>query len=281
VITDGETIIGGTALASVSKYRIRGYHALPFTPYYGVALSGSILANTDLTQQALTVLIENLPRSAVYDFVLPPGEHSLHAWIWKGFDISVYVTHEVPSHIQVSEYRNTLSAGKKRDLQTVQKLVTAGALRLEKGEHIRNDVLQLVRESSKRIGYSNPEKVFGHIGKLADATCIGIYHPEHGLLAGNMLFEDDRTVYNLFNASQRIKDPKLSLVNTLSTFESVQHALGKGKSFDFEGSMLKGVEKFYRSMGGTVKPVYRVIRSGSTLYNLTRFMKLRINGRQS
>jgi len=46
--------------------------------------------------------------------------------------------------------------------------------------------------------------------------------------------------------------------------------LTTGRIFDFEGSMLKGVEAFCRLMGGTQAPCYRVQKSASLRYSLMR-----------
>jgi hypothetical protein len=57
-------------------------------------------------------------------------------------------------------------------------------------------------------------------------------------------------------------------VNVLNVYESITYALSKNKAFDFEGSMLRGVEKFYRAMGGREVPVYRCLRSKNLLLEL-------------
>lgn len=273
VAYEGEKIVGGMPIAEIRKAGIKGYHILPFSLYYGVVFSDDILSDTDKMHEVSHALIGHLPPSPVHDFLLPAGHQPVHPWTWNGFDISVYVTHVISSATSAETYLSTISAGKRRDLATAKKLLGKGEIILRTGPEILPDLIDHVMESSRSLGYKNSEDVFRKIVTYSKIKCFGVYHSQHGLLSGNILFEDENTVFNLFNATKRIKDPKLGIVNVLNMSESVLYALKQGKHFDFEGSMLKGVEKFYRAMGGTVTPVYRVTRSGSLLYNLFRAIK--------
>jgi len=279
LVQDGK-IIGGSALAKIKKYGINGYHCLPYTPYYGILVCDEHQLNADTYIETSNLILKNLPKATVYDFLFNAGHQNIHPFVWKGFDVSVYVTHIIKSSITPSMLLQKISKGKKRDLQIITKLVENGELKILRGKdpELRKEMKQLVLDSSKRIGYSYPEWAFNKLMDYENTYTIALVHPSHGIISGNILFEDSANVYNLFNGSKRIADPKLTLANTLNTHESILYALNQHKSFDFEGSMLKGVERFYRSMGGEVTPVYRLIKSASLPYNAIRFIKNTKNG---
>ena len=63
-------------------------------------------------------------------------------------------------------------------------------------------------------------------------------------------------------------------VNNLLVQKSIEKAKSLGCTiFDFEGSMLKGVEKFFRSFGGTLTPYYTVQKAWLPLEMLLKFKK--------
>jgi GNAT acetyltransferase-like protein len=76
--------------------------------------------------------------------------------------------------------------------------------------------------------------------------------------AGGYFVRDDRWVYYLAGAS----DPALrtSGASSLVLWHGIEHAGEHGLGFDFEGSMLRGVERFFRAFGGEPIP-YSIVRN--------------------
>jgi lipid II:glycine glycyltransferase (peptidoglycan interpeptide bridge formation enzyme) len=73
-------------------------------------------------------------------------------------------------------------------------------------------------------------------------------------------------------------DPKLrdSNATTLLYWEAIRYAKEKNMlSFDFSGSMLEGVESFYRHFGAEQTPYYLIERRYSKIYSLLRSLKHR------
>ena len=76
--------------------------------------------------------------------------------------------------------------------------------------------------------------------------------------AGAYLVHDDRFTYYLAGGS----DPALrtSGAGSLVVWAAIRAAAERGLAFDFEGSMIAGVEKFFRAFGGEPAP-YSVVRA--------------------
>ena len=71
-----------------------------------------------------------------------------------------------------------------------------------------------------------------------------------------------------------VKDSGLQGVNNLLVRESITAAKELGCStFDFEGSMLEGVEKFFRSFGPELVPYYTVNKALLPLELALKFRK--------
>lgn len=83
---------------------------------------------------------------------------------------------------------------------------------------------------------------------------------ERRVHAGIYLVWDDSCAYYLMGAG----DPELrsSGATSLAMWEAIRFASTVTKSFDFEGSMLEPVERFFRAFGATQLPYFQVSRHG-------------------
>jgi len=51
----------------------------------------------------------------------------------------------------------------------------------------------------------------------------------------------------------------------LIQYESIKFALENNKQFDFEGSMLESIEKYFRSFGAVQKPYFQITKINSKI----------------
>jgi len=83
---------------------------------------------------------------------------------------------------------------------------------------------------------------------------------------------DDKACYYLLAGNNR--EHMINGANNLLVYKSILKAKELGcKIFDFEGSMIPGVEKFFRSFGGSLVPYY-TINKGSFLVETVLKLKL-------
>jgi lipid II:glycine glycyltransferase (peptidoglycan interpeptide bridge formation enzyme) len=83
---------------------------------------------------------------------------------------------------------------------------------------------------------------------------------------------DNGTCYYLLGGVD--KSAGISGINNLLVQKSIEKAQQLGcKIFDFEGSMLKGVEKFFRGFGPTLVPYYTVNKAKLPLEIVLKFKK--------
>jgi hypothetical protein len=73
---------------------------------------------------------------------------------------------------------------------------------------------------------------------------------------------DQRKAYYLGGGVQT-EIRRSSHLNCLLFERMIDDALARGLDFDFEGSILHGVERFFRAWGGTLQPTYRFIKIAS------------------
>ena len=161
-------------------------------------------------------------------------------------------------------------------------MVESGAIIIEEGIE-ETELIHLLQQTSERKGFDARSALAASLVMKADhsfAKKIVIRSQEHGPIAFGFFPYDNKAVYNLINASVRITDPVLKTINLLLLYQAIAFALNTGRTFDFEGSMLPGIEAFCRLMGGRQVPVYRVQRSSSLRFSLLRAAKQIKNDRR-
>lgn len=89
--------------------------------------------------------------------------------------------------------------------------------------------------------------------------------------AGVYLIWDDNTAYYLMGGG----DPDLrnSGATSLCMWEAIQFAATVTKNFDFEGSMIEPVERFFRAFGAVQTPYFSISKTNSKLIKTYRFLQ--------
>jgi lipid II:glycine glycyltransferase (peptidoglycan interpeptide bridge formation enzyme) len=89
--------------------------------------------------------------------------------------------------------------------------------------------------------------------------------------AGVYLIWDDNTAYYLMGGS----DPDLrnSGATSLCMWKAIQFAATVTKSFDFEGSMIEPVERFFRGFGAVQTPYFTISKTNSKFLKSYRFLQ--------
>lgn len=89
--------------------------------------------------------------------------------------------------------------------------------------------------------------------------------------AGIYMVWDECSAYYLMGGG----DPKLrnSGATSLCMWEAIKFASSVTKTFDFEGSMLESVERFFRAFGAEQKPYFSVYKTPSKIFSALLFMR--------
>lgn len=272
VVYEENDIIAGVALIKTKKNSINGYHIPPYTQYFAPLYGKRDPNKNSLTEEHVCIkaILEMIKDAGHIDFRLPKGHQSILPYYWKGFESSVGITHILSGTL--AGYLSALNKNKIRELKKLQLQVTSGEITID--ENISApELIHLLQQTVERKGFDAKSAIAVNLVMNASesfAKKFVIRSREHGLLAFGFFPYDNKAVYNLINASERVTDPVLKTVNLLLLYQAIEFALNSNRTFDFEGSMLPGVETFCRLMGGRQMPVYRVQKSSSLRYSLIR-----------
>jgi hypothetical protein len=229
----------------------------------------------------LLFLLENLPSSPHWDFMYAVDGVFILPFHWKGFNSTMGVTYVVNKPFE--EWLSGMNKNKIREYKKLEEAVQKGDLKVTLNGDIA-PILDLNQTTATRNGFSFDRPTLEGIfsGEYHDFTrTLLIESEEFGPLSGSIMVYDDRGVYNLINGSVRVDHPIYKTINLYALWDGIHFALSSGRCFDFEGSMLKGVESFYRLMGGEYQYKMRFQKTKAIPYLLARLFLQVKNERKS
>lgn len=249
---------------------------VPYTPFVGPLLperDGSRVARTSADVELLEALAEQLSGHAHVEAACMPELEYWTPLAWHGFTQTGRTTWRIPAGVSREDVRagmrkgtrSTLTAAERDQLQvapgTVVELLTAC-----QATFAAQDVGDVpARTVLERVARAAVDRGRGEI--------LAVRSPTGELASAGLFVWDDRWTWNLANG--RIAESGATGAPTALLWHAIGAALDRGTGFDFEGSMLRPVERFVRGFGG--EPVtYSVVRRSSPAWERTVARKRRI-----
>ncbi len=271
---DGK-ILGAWPFEKKRKYGIRKIGQPILTPHIGPV----IVFPHNLTKQerklshefkVLEDLTKKLNSFKVIKQSLNPIIQNWSPMYWQDFIQSTrytYILNEIKNHSQIWEgFKSSL----KNDIRKAKE-----SYRIEKEDHVEN-LFRLCKTTFDRkgrevpISFTNLEtlyKALNQIAKIEVHTCFSAGQPVSSCMT---VFDDHKAYAILIGVDKSLQARG---ANQWTIWESILSASKKVDIFDFEGSMLKEVEKVFRAFGGTPVPFLTVSKAPSwfkLLYKLKR-----------
>jgi hypothetical protein len=204
---------------------------------------------------------------------LPPSDHYAQSWhhsitnwlpaYWRGYSQTTHYTYRIPSLVDLDAVWNGMQSNIRSDVRKARErfgVTVDDAADLEAFSRL-ND-LTFARQG-KPSPYSN--EFLSRVDAAADAQSsrrIFVARDEAGRAhAGVYLVWDSESAYYLMGGG----DPELrnSGATSLCMWEAIRFAATVTKSFDFEGSMIEPVERFFRAFGAIQTPYFAISRTTS------------------
>lgn len=240
----------------------------PMTAYNGI----HIFYPDDMKGHSLTsfhnmvseALISKLPKHHLYYQQYHPDYNNWLALYWLGYKETTRYTYLMPEGTGKEENTKQLRDNLRRSIKNAAKYCSIVDIDLdtflkesERAYTERNKALPM----NKAVLQGLADK-FGGTKQLSIKACK---HNETGeLLSGTIMAHDKQRTYYISS----FYHAKVKPTGTVSylIWEGIHD--GRGKTFDFEGSILKEVEFYFRSFGAELTPHYRIYKVPSFLLRM-------------
>ena len=213
--------------------------------------------------EVIAKLISALPR---FDYVLqrcPPTFTNGLPFVWAGFDVRVGYTYRLTQLDDLDRVWSGLATQRRRAVRKAQRTLEV----VEGGE--LDPLLRLgdvpFHRARMRVPYERDTV------RRVDAACRA--HDASSMLvardadgedrAAVYLVHDEHATYYLLGGQDEVG--RSSGATTLLLWEAIRHASARSTLFDFYGSRIESIERFFRSFGARQVPYLVVSRTGARL----------------
>jgi hypothetical protein len=257
---DGAVVAAWPTIVRKSRWG-EVHEGAPITPYLGPILSGGAGVHRRRSREAeqLEQLLAELGRFAHIEARCGPEFDYWTPLHWHGFSQTTHYTWRLPDLTDLEAVFGGLRENLRREIRKAGKLgivVEDGTL----GDYLR--LHELGAERQDRLGEAQANRRV--IERVDDAAAgrgareILVARDGDGRLHSGAFFVHDAAwTYYLLGGS----DPQHRTTGAASLvmWSAIERAAARGTGFDFEGSMLRPVERFVRAWGGEPTP-YSIVR---------------------
>ncbi|MCT7506070.1 GNAT family N-acetyltransferase [Aliarcobacter cryaerophilus] len=221
-------------------------------------------------KEVMEILISNLPK---VDYFSQNFDHSITNWLpfyWAGFEQTTRYTYII-ENISIEELEKNFETDIRRRRRKAYEI----GIKIIESEDIETFYkLNTMTFARKNIGISYSfEFVKNLFEKCKENSAVKMYFAKYQdeVIAVNFLVYDDNTVYYLMGGIDPSKKD-LGAMDAIQ-FESIKFALESGRRFDFEGSMIESIEKYFRSFGAIQTPYFSISKTNSKLLKIRKLIK--------
>lgn len=285
VARDGQgQIVAGVPLVPGRLGWYRTYRPPIFCRFAGAVLSqprGAKLISQHTEQKAKALaLLEGLGRADWVRFPLHVSNGDAQPYVWHGFGVTVSYTYRISGGLKAEEAWSQITSAQRSAVRKAQKLGIQ--VRAEdKGDVLLDFVSKtfqrqkLPRQEALVPAYARGIETALRLGR---GTVYVARDPQGVPHAASLVVWDPRTSYHILHGGN--PDLRSSGAGSLVVWQCIQDALGRGQTFDFEGSTIPGVELHYRLWGGQLCPYLCVERVTSRLLGLLVWRQRRKQARE-
>ena len=219
-------------------------------------------------KKLMTELIEKIPE---FDFFSQNFHYSITNWLpfyWKGFSQTTKYTYVIDDLSDLESVWKNFCYSKQKNIKKAKKVVSV-KFDLPAKKFYQNHEMTLSKQGEKIVySYELFERMY-NAGYAHDAAkTIYAIDDKGNIHAALFVIWDTQSAYDLISTID--PDFRNSGAASLLVKEIIEYVSTKTKKFDFEGSMIEGVENSFRQFGAIQKPYFNVYKdSRSSLQKLT------------
>lgn len=245
------------------------------TPRLGIymknILEKNIYKKISFEKKVYTNLINQLENFSYFNQNFIPSFNNWLPFYWKGFN-------------QTTKYTYVLSNNNIENIfMEIQGNITRRIKKLIKNEVsiIESDDIETFyklnqltfKNKGKKVPYSLDfiKKLYNECIKREQIKLIFVKNNSNDIMAGGIFISDNKNIYYLMGTTDN-KYQNISPMN-LVLFEGIKIAISQKKNFDFEGSMIEGIEKYFRSFGAKQIQYFNISKINSKILGVLLWLK--------
>ncbi len=261
VFYNDEGIIAGIVLA---KNLLRAYANPLFAKYLGILLppereNTKYIYNLAREHKLIYALIENLSLYRSFDYTFHPNFTNWLPFYWAGYRQETRYTYCFPDISDIKVILDNVHSRVRRNLRKAERHNVSFCSKIDPPSFYAINRLTFERQGGKPpFSFKALKCLYRELKQKEQIHLLGVRNKADKLVAVAGVVNDEKCSYLLFNGM----DHRLSDVgaNTKLIIETLAYCNKLAPMFDFEGSMIRGIESFYQSFGATQTPYFAIYR---------------------
>lgn len=276
IYKDEHQLIGGFYFMKTKKYGFTFLKLPPYTPHCGLFFKSDSTNNSSINNFSKEIMQEvctyvSSQKSALTILAFPSPHIDFQPFIWDKYKVVPNYTYHIDLTQSIDDIRAHFDS---KNRNVINKAVKEGVevfedvLSKEELFHFFTDSLS---NTNANVYSTDLKNIFMTFSDSSNSFSMTAKKDQEILGTVFCAYDKNKCYYLLGGVN---KKSGIQGVNNLLVQKSIEKAKELGCSiFDFEGSMLKGVEKFFRSFGPELVPYYTVNKASLPLEILLKFKK--------
>jgi hypothetical protein len=190
---------------------------------------------------------------------------------WNGYEQTTRYTYQIKDISDPQKCFLEFRPSKKSHINKANK-----SIRIDfelPGEEFYKNLQQNLKAYGHKVYYSNDRfiKIFNACKSRNQGCTISAYDNQNRFHAALFIVWDVNSAYNLISTIN--PEFRSSGAASLLFFEAIKHMSSKTKTFDFEGSMSKNIERSFREFGAVQVPYFRIRKFNSYSFRILYLLK--------
>lgn len=244
------------------------------TKYHGIKLyypkNQKLAKKYSFEHKVVAELLAKIPKVKSFIQTFSPSFTNHLSLYWSGYEQTTKYTYKLPTEsFDLELIWSGFSENIRREIRKAEKKIIVSLCGTP------NDVLDVNQKLFLRKSMSLPfdgqiylELVQASLERGQGCVINAVDNNNH--IAASWFVWDDKCVY--YQGGGAIDDYVNSGVMSLVIWEGIKLAHSKGLEFDFEGSMIPSIERFFRSFGAVQTP-YFCIQKENKVIRLLRLLR--------
>jgi len=275
IFDNDNKLIGGFQLYHEKRALLNFYRNPPYSPHIGLFFENksqnksSRLSFEKSIIQLISEFISKLPYQ-ILSIALPPEFSDTQPFFWNHFKVIPNYTYRLDLSLPVEELNKLMAPERRND---ISRAIKDGieVKKINDFKIIKEIILHTFQRNKKGIDESFIDSILFNFANESNSYAFTAYHKQQALACSLCIF-DANTAYYILGGY--INNNPHKGAGALCISESIKFAKESGKNiFDFEGSMLKPVEKYFRGFGGELKPYFTVNKANFLVEIMLKFVK--------
>lgn len=260
------------------KTRMMGltyYKNPPYTPHIGLCYKNKAAnkANALAFDKNLLAELADFIRSlspGLLTVALPATVIDAQPFIWKKFKVVPNYTYHLDLTLSADQLLQNMASDKRNSLKKAEK-DGIQTKRCQEKNVVEQLILKTFSRKQKAVDAAFVKKILHQFSTEENSFAFVSYLHEQPISSAFCLV-DRNTCYYLLGGYDSGNKHQGAGVSTI--WHAIQYAKQKGlQTFDFEGSMLPEVEKFFRGFGGDLVPYYTINSAALPVEMALKFVK--------